>query len=206
MTHRAVQLVGFGALAGLAWAASLRGYMAELAGPDSHVGWVGTFALILAPGVVVGAALGWAEVLRRDGGRRGWRLLALTPLLFGILALVPPGALQQFVTTGIGGGALAVALTGMLGGYAISRRGPVWVRAVAGLLALVGLVGGALGGALVRPALVLTEPRGAWVAVLGSALVVLLALACSIPHRRVVEAHPWAAHPRPRAEGAPHDT
>jgi hypothetical protein len=180
------KLIAFGALAGLAWAASLRGYMAELAGPVSHVGWFGTFVLILLPGLVVGAALGWAEGIRRTGGRRGWRWLAATPLIFPVLALTPPGALMTFLTTGVGGGSLAVVLTGMIGGYAISGRGPLWARIVTGVIALAGLVLGAIGAVFVRDELVLTEPRGAWVAVLGTTLTALLLLACSIPHRPVV--------------------
>lgn len=180
-----LKLVGFGALAGLAWAASLRGYMAELAGPDSHVGWIGTFVLILLPGLIVGAAFGWAAGVRRTGGRRGWRWIAATPLLFPVLALTPPGALQNFLTTGVGGGSIALVLTGMLGGFAISGRGPLWARIVAGVIAVAGLVAGAAGAVVVRSELALTEPRGAWVAILATTLALLLVLACSIPHRAV---------------------
>ena len=68
-----MRLTVIGAIAGLSWAAALRSYMAQLAGPLSHVDWLGTFVLILLPGVLVGAALGWAEHLRRTGGGRGWR-------------------------------------------------------------------------------------------------------------------------------------
>ena len=186
------RLAALGALAGLAWAAGLRGYMAELAGPQSQVDWFGTFVLILSPGVVVGALLGAAEGIRRRGGRRGWRFIALAPLLFPVLALTPPGALQEFVRTGIGGGALALALTAMLGGFAVSGRGFRWARIVVGVVALAGLAFGVFAGPLVRPDLALTDPRGAWVAILGTTLTALLALAASIPHRRVVIAHPWA--------------
>ena len=62
-----------GALCGLAWAASLRGFMAQIAGPESTVDWAGTFGWILVPGILAGALLGWAEHVRKLGGRRGWR-------------------------------------------------------------------------------------------------------------------------------------
>jgi hypothetical protein len=59
-----MKLLAIGAFAGLSWAVTLRAYMAEIAGPGSHVDGVGTFVLILLPGILVGAALGWAERLR----------------------------------------------------------------------------------------------------------------------------------------------
>jgi hypothetical protein len=111
-----------GGVCGLAWAAGLRGLMAEVAPTGSHVEWVGTFAWILAPGVLVGVLLGWAEQLRRTGGRRGWRWLALAPLLFAGVVFSSPGAMRALLEDGIGGGALAVPLAGMLAGHALSGR------------------------------------------------------------------------------------
>lgn len=186
------KLTAFGALAGLAWAASLRGYMSELSGTASVVDWVGTFLFVLAPGLAVGALLGFAEAIRRRGGRRGWRLLALAPLLLGVVPLLPPGALQALIATGIGGGALALSLAGMAGGFAISGRGPLWARIASGVPALAALGASAVAGSFIRPhELALTEPRGVWVAVLSLTLTALLMLACSIPHARVVVSHPW---------------
>ncbi len=75
---RAWHYIGLGSLCGLAWAASLRGFMAQVAGSGSGVWWAGTFAWILAPG----GMLGLAEWLRRTEGRRGWRWLAASPLAF----------------------------------------------------------------------------------------------------------------------------
>jgi hypothetical protein len=69
--------VTLGALLRLAWACSLRGWMIQLAGPDSNLSWNGTFAALRLPGALVGALFGWAEHLRRTGRRRGWRWLAL---------------------------------------------------------------------------------------------------------------------------------
>ena len=56
-----------GAVCGLAWAASLRSFMAEFAGPESTFDWFGTFEGVLLPGAVVGALLGWAAHLAGAG-------------------------------------------------------------------------------------------------------------------------------------------
>lgn len=72
-------LVILGGPCGLAWAAGLRGFMAQITDVSS-VSWSGTFGYVLLPGIVIGVLLGWAEHLRRTGGRRGWRWLALSPL------------------------------------------------------------------------------------------------------------------------------
>lgn len=187
--RRSAALILIGATCGIAWAAGFRGYMGELAGAASTVEWLGTFGTLLLPGAVVGGLLGWAEGIRRAGGRRGWRWLALAPLTFAVAPLLLPGALVALFTEGIGGGAVAVALIALGGGYAISGRGPLWGRIACGvlsaaLLLAIALATPSLGG----PRLALTEPRGAWVAVLAASFLVVLALASSIPHRRVVAA------------------
>jgi hypothetical protein len=171
---------------GIAWAAGFRGYMVELAGPASTFDWWGTFGAILLPGALVGGLLGWAEALRRTGGRRGWRWLALAPLAFAIAPLLMPGAIAALLTEGLGGGAVAVALMAIGGGYALSRRGPLWARLACGLVSAALAAALALAGpGIAGPALVLTEPRGAWVAVLAASFILVLALAASIPHRPV---------------------
>jgi hypothetical protein len=182
-----------GAAIGVAWAGALRGWMAEIAGPDSEFAWAGTFAFLLLPAAIVGVLLGLADYARRTGGRAGWRWLALAPLLLGIAPLLPPGAFAQLISTGIGGAALAVALFGILGGYAVSRRGPVWLRIVCGIPALaVVLVSGlaTVGFDILAEAEALIsgewEPRQAWAAVTVVSLMVVFAFACSLPHRRVV--------------------
>lgn len=179
-----IKLILFGAIAGLAWAGALRGYMVGIAGGGSQFDWVGTFAQILLPGVLTGALLGWADWLRRTGGRRGWRWLALSPLLFTLAPLATPGALETLVTTGIGGGAVAVPLMGIGGGFALSRRGPVWARVVVGILA----AALAVGGAAAALAIGTVPARSAWAAAMFLALAILFALACSIPFRAVVPA------------------
>jgi hypothetical protein len=183
------KLALIGGVGGLAWSAAIRAYMVEIAGRLSHFEWAGTFLQILLPGVVVGVLLGVAEYVRRTGGRRGWRWLAAAPILFAVAPLLSPGALQSLITTGLGGGALVLPITGMLGGFAVSGRGPVWGRIVTGVLALALVVAAPLGQAFFAPrGLELTEPRGAWAALLLASLEVVLALACSIPHRKVVAA------------------
>ena len=79
--------VALGGLAGFAWAAGLRGFMADLAGIDSVVHATDTFGYLLLPGTAAGALLGWAEYLRRHGDHPRRVLLALAPLtLWAVLA------------------------------------------------------------------------------------------------------------------------
>lgn len=175
--------VALGALCGLAWACALRSFMAAVAGPRSAVEWGPTFGYILLPGAVIGALLGWAEILRRTGGGPARHRLAYAPLLFGAVllpALVHPGS---FLEGGIGGGAIGVPAIAMLGGFAISGRGPVWRRALAGLWFAAGLLvwlitAVAVGGA----SFALDTPHGLWVSVLFESLLVTFAVAASAPH------------------------
>jgi hypothetical protein len=88
---------------GLAWTTGFRGFMAEIAGPQSVVDRRGTFGWVLLPGVIVGVLLGWAEHLCRPGGRKGWRWLALSPLLFSSV-LFRPGVISSWLEDGIGTG------------------------------------------------------------------------------------------------------
>ena len=189
-----MRLLIAGGICGLAWASGLRGLMSQVAGSESEMTWSGTFGWILLPGLVVGLLLGWAEHLRRAGGRKGWRWLALAPLALASVLL--PGLTDpaSFLADGIGGGALAVPLFGMAGGYAMSHRGPVAARAACGLLALAPipvwvLVNMAEGAAFTA--------HEAWVAVSFWSLLAVLALGSSIPHGPVVAA---ATNSAPRWE------
>jgi hypothetical protein len=144
--------------------------MAQVAGFQSTVSWTFTFGFILLPAVVVGVLLGWAEHLRTTGGRPGWRWLALSPLALAVSA-----------------GALGVAALGMAGGYALSRRGPVWARIACGLFAISvipvwAVVAVPAGGSR----LALDTPRGLWAALYLYSFLAVLALASSIPHRTVI--------------------
>ncbi|WP_353826953.1 hypothetical protein [Agromyces sp. SYSU T0242] len=174
-----------GAVCGIAWAAAFRGWMAAIAGGASAFGWSGTFLAVLLPGAVAGALLGLAEAVRRRGGRRHWRWLALAPLAFAVAPLVLPGAIAALFTQALGTGAIAVPLAAMAGGFALSGRGSLWLRIPLGVLAL------AFAGALVATTAVvggvrysLDQPRGAWAATLAVSAFAVLAMAASIPFRR----------------------
>ncbi len=185
-TSRAINCVTIGAIAGLAWAAGFRAYMAELAGPSSVVGWGGTFVAVLLPGLVTGGLLGWAEHLRQIGGRPRWRWLAAAPSALAVAPMLMPGAIVTLVTTGMGGGAIGVALIALGGGYALSGRGPRWPRLLCAVLSGALLVGFAVTARAVGGSrLALTESRGAWVAVLVTSFLVVLTVAASIPHRPI---------------------
>ena len=185
----APSLVAIGGLLGLAWAAGLRGFMAQIVQENSGVSWSGTFAYILLPGLVIGLLLGWAEHLRRTGGRRGWRWLAVSPLLFAAVLFSggPLGVLGIF-EDGLGGGAIGVPLYAMAGGYAISGRGPRWGRLACGALTLTAIPIWALtvesfAGADLR----VTTPRGLWVALYYYSFLALAMIAAAIPHRPTID-------------------
>jgi hypothetical protein len=175
----------FGATLGLTWGAGLRGLMAVFAGRDSSFSWSGTFVAILLPATLVGATLGWAEYARRTGGKGGWRWTTLAPLLFlGIPALVLDDFVTPLLTTGIGGGAVAIPLIGMLGGYAIAGRGPRWGRWLARSF-MAALVIFLIVGAFATPferRLSPTEAAGAYTLLTFILFCGLLAGACAIPH------------------------
>jgi len=173
-----------GGLCGLAWAAGLRGFMAQIGHEDSSVSWSGTFGYILLPGLCIGVLLGWTEHLRRLGGRRGWRWLALSPLLFAAVLFSEglQGVLRIF-EDGVGGSAIAVPLYAMAGGYAISGRGPVPARLTCGLLSLTAIPIWALTVESFAGAdLALTTPRGLWVALYYYTFPALFMIAAAIPH------------------------
>jgi hypothetical protein len=182
-------LVLLGGLGGLAWAAGLRGFMAQIVGEDSTVNWSATFGYVLLPGVVIGLLLGWAEHLRRTGGRRRWRWLAISPLLFAAVLFSegPLGVLGVF-EDGLGGGAIGVPLYAMAGGYAISGRGPRWGRLACGVLALTAIPVWALTvESFAGPDLAVTTPRGLWVAIYYYSFLALFMVAAAIPHRTAVD-------------------
>jgi hypothetical protein len=166
-----------GAVCGLAWAGSLRALMAGFAGPESTFDWFGTFEGVLLPGAVVGALLGWAAHQRR-------RWLVAAPLVF---VLFTPSVLGSVFVDGLGGGAIAVPLFGMAGGYALAGRGPRWARWAAGAVALLPVPGWLVLAAAVGGPLALDTPRGAWLAVLFLSLLAVLAFGCALTHRAPAE-------------------
>jgi hypothetical protein len=163
-----------GAVCGLAWAAGLRGLMAELAGPQSQVSWYGTFVQILLPGVLTGALLGHAKNQK----------LVLAPLLFAVGLFASPAAFDgQFFAGGVGGGAIALPLFGIAGGYALAGRGPMWTRVLASIVALAPVPLWPLTNGVFGPDFAVTTARGAWVALFLYSLIAVLELACSVPLR-----------------------
>ncbi|HEX5858248.1 MAG TPA: hypothetical protein VFY91_09085 [Microbacterium sp.] len=178
--------VALGALCGWAWASAFRAYMSELAGAASQIDWFGTFGAIVVPGAIVGGLLGWAHAIRLRGGRRGWRWLAIAPLLFAIAPMLMPEALVALFTQGLGGGAIAVALLAIGGGFAISGRGPVWARIICGVVSAVLLAGISVTAFFLgRGTVPGAEARGWWTALLAASLLTILVLASSIPFRPV---------------------
>jgi hypothetical protein len=168
-----IRLITLGAVLGLTWAASLRGFMQQLAGPASTFTYTGTFGVIIATGVTVGALIGWAEYQRRVG-RPIW-LLILAPLLIGIIPSLATGQLDS--------GPTGLALYAMAGGYALSGRGPLWTRIIGGIIGLSGPAATFL-APKPYPYLSYTTAQGAWFDTLAASLGVVLALACAIPMRR----------------------
>lgn len=189
--QRAWPLVVAGAVTGLTWAAALRGWMIQMAGDPSVVHWYGTFALVLAPGLLVGALIGLAEHRRRTGGSRSW-WLTLSPCLF-LAALADPVIFQLLITQGIGGGAIGVATFGLAGGYALSGRGRVWWRRTCGVLATFGVL---LMMVLASDTAPLETAHGLWVGLYAASLLTVLMLACAIPQRigrAALVPAPWIA-------------
>src|SRR6478752_3397912 len=141
--------VAAGAVLGLAWGAALRGWMVVLAlefGERPHFTWQGTFGGILLPAATMGAMLGVAAAAE-DASARKWRRRAtLSPLLLVLgPAIATDNYIPTLVTTGMGSGAISVALIGLSGGYALSGGGPRWLRRAAGVLAVLLTVGSAVG-------------------------------------------------------------
>lgn len=174
-------LTWVGAAAGLAWAGSLRGFMAEVLGDGSSVSWLGTFGWVLLPGTLVGALLGWAERERRRG--RPHRFLVWSPILF--VAVLLPGLtdLDALLDDGVGGGAIGVPVVLIVGAFALGAR-RAWVQRLCGMVFVAAIsiwafTATAVGGA----EFAFNTSHGAWAAVLYYGLLVTGALATSLPLR-----------------------
>lgn len=170
-----MRLVFLGALLGLTWSASLRGWMIQLAGADSRYTWIGTFVCLLLPGAVVGAVLAWS----RHRPRR-WHIFA--PLLFPLGVLAVPGAIPHLLATGQGSASIGMVLLAMLAAYSLAAHSPVWLLIPSALL----------GFALIPIVLLssLSSPKATWSGLLFSCLYLTLVLACTIPHRALTSHGP----------------
>ncbi|MGY3128990.1 hypothetical protein ACVWW9_002519 [Agrococcus sp. UYP33] len=176
-----VAAAAIGALVGLTWAAALRAYMVTIAGPGSSFTWW-TLVAILLPGAIAGACIGVAHARRTRG--RAW-LLGFAPFAFTALTMLEPGALTALVTTGIGGGAIAVPAALVLGGFGLGTIGPraaripclvLAVLLAAGFAAAVPLAGGS--------AVAATTARGAWAILLAAGLLLTGMLGTALAFRR----------------------
>jgi hypothetical protein len=138
-----------GAVLGLGWGAALRGWMVVLAlqfGERPHFTWQSTFGGILLPAAIMGAMLGVASGAEGPSSRKWSRWAMLSPLLLVLgPALATDNFIPTLVTTGLGGGAIGVALIGLTGGFALSGTGPQLLRRVAGVFALLLAAGSAVG-------------------------------------------------------------
>lgn len=175
-----------GAVLGVTWAAGFRAFMSEIAGPESTFGWYATFGALLGGAGIVGGLLGWADHIRRTGGRPHWRWLALSPLILGLLPLTVPGTLEA-LAQGIGTAGMAVALISIGLGYAFGGRRRVWLRLVVGAIsagAAAALV--ALTPLISDGRISFSDPRGAWAGTLALGSIIVLGLATSIPFRPVL--------------------
>jgi hypothetical protein len=144
-----IRRIAIGAFLGLAWGAALRAWMVLLAlkfGDVPQFTWGGTFGGILLPAALLGAMTGVATYVAECSDKKWWRWATLLPLL---LVLGPLIVTKDFIpillTTGMGGGAIGVALIGMLGGYAFSGFGAQWTRWICGILSLIFTLGMAYG-------------------------------------------------------------
>jgi len=90
----------------------------------------------------------------------------------------------------------------MLGGYALSGRGFAWPRRLSGLVFLAGLVTWLVVAADVGgPSFSLTTVHGLWASTLYESLLVLFALAASIPHSAPVNTGTGGMVPAQLARG-----
>lgn len=168
-----------GAVAGLAWGCGLRVWMAALAGDASHVTAATVYGILL-PAAATGALLGRAAA-RRAAGRPVSRWVVASPLLLSSI-VATPSSFVTLVTTGIGGGALAVPLFAIMGGYSLRGNGSRWWRGLSGAVSMAGIVGVGLAPRGINPDLQLTDLRGLLYAALGVALVGALTWAAGTPY------------------------
>lgn len=177
-----------GVLLGITWAAGFRAFMTEIAGPDSTFGWYATFGAVLGGAGIVGGLLGWADHLRRTGGRPHWRWLALSPLILGLLPLTVPGTLAA-LSQGIGTAGIGVALIAIGLGFAFGSVGRGWVRTAVGVLSAAAAITLVAFTPLISEGRIsFGDPRGAWAGTLALGSIVVLGLATSIPFRSVLPA------------------
>ena len=140
MTIGTGRAVAIGATLGLAWATSFRAWMTHLQFDFFKswpvYTWKGTFFSVVLPAALVGALLGY-DWQRRANDQPRLPLAVWSPLLMVIIpALLAEDFIGTLLESGMGSGAITIVLIGMGGGFAISGRGPTWLRALIGLIFL----------------------------------------------------------------------
>jgi hypothetical protein len=94
----------------------------------------------------MGAILGVAASAEDPSARKWRRWALLSPLLLVLgPAITTDNFIPTLVTTGMGGGAIGVALVGLSGGYALSGAGPRRLRRAAGVFAALLAIASAAG-------------------------------------------------------------
>jgi hypothetical protein len=168
---------------GLVWGTSLRAWMVLLAlqgGEQPHFTWSGTFGGILLPAALMGAIFGGASHAETWAHMKWWTMLSPLLLIVGPL-IFTKNFIPTLLTTGLGSGAIGVALIGLLGGYALSPFGTQWTRWLCGLFILLHLVAASVYGIYV--ATVKGSSSEAFSVLLFVLLMVLLIAGVSAPYR-----------------------
>ena len=115
-------------------------------------------------------------------GRTGRFVVALASLLFiGFAFVYQLNFIQVLRSTGEGSGVLSIVAIGIVGGYAVSGRGPLWGRITSGITAS-GLVAVFSVGVVISGG---WAPAEACVGLTFAVLMVLWIGACSIPHQEI---------------------
>lgn len=174
--------IAVGTFLGLVWGAALRAWMVVLAlqgGEQPHFTWLGTFGGILLPAALMGAVLGGAGHAETSAYSR-WTILSPLLLVVGPLVFTK-NFIPTLLTTGLGSGAIGVALIGVLGGYALSNFGAQWTRWLCGLFVLLLLAAATVYGIYV--ATVKGSSSEAFSVLLFVLLMVLLIAGVSAPYR-----------------------
>lgn len=169
-----VRPIAVGAVGGLAWATSMRGMMAQLAGFGSEFHWFATFGFILVPGTAMGAVLGWAFARRIAGIRRGAAVLALAPFVMAADPSTIP-LLGAFIGAG----------------FLFSGRSRRWVRLLAGIPSMLLLVGAPVAVGFIVG---VTTAHGSWLVLQLASLLAVPAIA------EVLLQRPWSS-PEDEATG-----
>ncbi|MDQ0094173.1 hypothetical protein [Paeniglutamicibacter psychrophenolicus] len=176
-----------GASAGLAWSATMRVYMHNLAGNQAELDRMKTGVGIMLPGALTGALLARAAQLRVRDRNRNLDAYAAAPLLFAACTLPLPGMMRKLIETGEGSNAVAMPLLGMAGGMALAGRGPRWARLASNAV----VIGHVPLMAFLGPKFFFPEPPTARQrvgfalnTVIYAAALAVLAAGCAVPLRR----------------------